>query len=312
MAEIPTTYNCTQLELYSIAELCYNNLERDLKEFVAKNTKYTEGYLAELRATRDVAIALPDEVTREAQHQTLGNLLKTKYLSSLLDDFADLKTYIKNGWPGEDNKPRYDSAGQTKFTKASDYNWDVAAGLAKSMVDFITVNSTILKSPGGMPDSFATNAESHKTAFDSNYAEFKKSRETGIASAAKVKANNLLDVQMKDVLEDGATSVYRNNLEKQHEYRFTTLKAIISPPGSASLKVFVERADDTMVVNQLVTIKTAGIPAVTATTNDKGVAIFDKIDPGIYSGTVVINSLTTKFTKDVNKGVDARITVVID
>ena len=316
--EVKAAYTCTELELYAIAELGYNNLESDLAAFTAKSTKYDATFLAALRQTRTDAMALPDEEERNAEHQILRNQLVTVFWPPVLDNFNDLKGYIKDGWPTEDPEPRYEAAGGTKYAKAAEKNWEYVVGLNDSMVKFITDNESTLDDPGGMPGTFEVKVSTDATNFAAKYDLFMSSRETSVARGEKVTANNLLHTQLMNVLEDGAERVFRNDAAKQKNYVFASLKDIVSPPGSASLRALVLREDDTPVANASVTIRLHGAeaievvaPPITVLTDAEGVAFFDNADPGRYDGsaTSADGMVTEPFTKEIDTGVNARITV---
>ena len=210
--EVISNYNSTELELYAIAELGYNNLEEDLAAFAEKNTKYDATFLAALRQQRTDAMALPDEEARNVDHQVLRNKLVKDFLPPVLDNFNDLKGYIKDGWPNEDPEPRFEAAGGTRYAKAAGKNWENVVGLNDSMEKFIADNEAILTSPGGMPDSFPDKVTPDATNFSDNYDLFLKARGTSVARGEKVTANNLLHSQMMDVFEDGAERVFRNDV----------------------------------------------------------------------------------------------------
>jgi len=320
--EVKSTYNCTEQELYAIAELAYNNLQGDLAAFAAKKAKYNAAFLTALRTTRTNAIALPDEEERNANSQMLRNKLVETFLPRVLDNFNDLKGYIKDAWPGEHPEPEYEAAGGTKYAKALKKNWEYVMGLNSSMQKFITNNTVKLTTPGGMPASFVTKVNTDTTNFTTNYEAFITARETGTARTIKVIANNLLHSELMNVLEDGAGRVFRNDVSKNKNYIFATLKGIVSPPGTAGLRVLVVREDDTVVANATVSIKagnetatklkrSAGSPAIVLTTDAEGVALFENADPGRYEGVVTVNGVKTFFTKEINTGVKARVIVVI-
>jgi hypothetical protein len=319
--EVKSTYKCTEQELYAIADLGYINLQGDLAAFAAKNAKYNTAFVTALRLTRTNAMALPDEEERNENYQTLRNKLVETFLPPVLDNFHDLKGYIKNAWPGEHPEPRYESAGGTKYAKAAHQNWENVIGLNASMQKFISHNTAKLTTPGGMPASFVTKVNTDTTNFTTNYELFIEARETGTARTAKVIANNLLHSELMTVLEDGAERVFRNDASKNKNYVFTTLKGIVSPPGSAGLKVMVAREDDTAVVGVAVIIKEeAGnetatklkrSPAISAVTDAEGIATFENADPGRYEGEVTVDGVKTLFTKEIDTGVMARKKVVI-
>ncbi|MBI4931920.1 MAG: hypothetical protein HY841_14255 [Bacteroidetes bacterium] len=317
MKEVKPTYMCTELELYAIAELGYNNLATDLAVFAAKKAKYTAAFLTALRATRSAAMALPDEEARNVEHQILRNVLISDFLPPVLDNFNVLKGYIKDAWPNEKPEPRYEAAGGKKYAKAAGKNWENVAGLNTSMQQFIAAHSAKLTTPGGMTGAFVTKVNDDATNFNSKYELFVQARETGVARGEKITANNLLHKELMAVLEDGAERVWRNFPDKRKNYVFATLKNIVSPPGSASLKVIVIRGDDTVVPNVPVTIKQEGATlatrsaGITLSTDKEGVALFESADPGRYAGVVVVDGVKINFTKEIDTGVKARITVEV-
>ena len=308
--EIKSTYNCTELELYAIADIVYNNLQTDLAAFAAKKAKYIAAFVTALRATRTAAMVLPDEETRNESHQTLKNKLITQFLPPVLDNFNDLKGYIDDAWPTEDPKPRYESAGGTKYAKSVAHNWESVVGLNTAMLTFITANNPLLTAPGGMPVTFKAKVLADEANFNTNYALFTAARETGVGREAKVKANNLLHSEMMSVMEDGAERVWRNNAAKQKNYTFTALKNIVSPPGSASLRVFGKTPADIVLAIRPVTIKKEGSPAITLSTGVDGIALFPSIDSGKYKGTIDVDGVLVPFEKEVDTGVNARVTVI--
>ena len=316
--EVKSSYTCTELELYAIAELGYNNLEGDLAAFAAKSTKYDATFLAALRQTRSDAMALPDEEERDVEHQVLRNKLVDVLLPPVLDNFNLLKGYIKDAWPDEDPEPRYEAAGGKKYAKAARKNWENVVGLNNSMKKFITAHSAKLTDPGGMPDTFPVKVNADTNSFSNIYDLFIQARETSVARGEKVTANNLLYDEMMDVFEDGAERVFRNDAAKQKNYVFATLKDLVSPPGSASLRALVLREDDTPVAEASVTIRLKDAelleivaPPITVVTDAEGIAQFENADPGRYNGSATSSdgTVTVDFTKEIDTGVKARITV---
>lgn len=316
--EVKSIYECTELELYAIAELGYNNLEGDLAAFAAVSTKYTAAFLTALRKTRTAAMALPDEEARNVEHEVLRNKLVKDLLPPVLDNFNLLKGYIKDGWPDENPEPRYEAAGGKKYPKAAQKNWENAEGLNESMKKFINAHTAKLTDPGGMPDTFPPKVIADDGNFSTSYDLFMQARETSPARAEKVNANNLLHKELMNVLEDGAERVFRNDAAKQKNYVFATLKDIVSPPGSASLRALVLREDDTPVEGASVTIRLKDAelveivaPPITVVTDAEGVALFENADPGRYNGSATSSdgTVTVDFSKEIDTGVNARITV---
>jgi predicted peroxiredoxin len=308
--EIKSKYPCGQDELYAITELAINNLLADKDAFHDKKAKYDDAFIDGLRDQRTAAMVLPDEDAVSAIHETLKNKLPG-FTENCKDNFNDIKGYIRDGWPGEDPKPRYEAAGLIKYNKIGTNNWESVEGMNNAMQVYIAENNTILGTPGGMPATFSAKVDSDTTIFNTTYNGYKSSRETATATAAKVKANNNLYDAVMDFMKDGVEMVFRRDAEAQKRYVFSHLKDIVSPPGSSSLGVKVKNADDTFVTEGTVKIKKEGEAAILVAII-QGSASFLNVPPGKYDGTVTtVDGRTAVFSKEVEKGVNARITVVV-
>ncbi|MFI5219581.1 MAG: hypothetical protein ACHQNT_08835 [Bacteroidia bacterium] len=310
MATLRAKYTrCTESELYAIAELAINNLDADLALFAAKKAKYTALFITGLQTLLTNAKALPSEEERNGMHQILKGQLPG-LLAPVKQDFKDLQGYIRDAWPTEDPKPRYEQAGLVSYNKIGDNNWENVGTLNQNMTNFITDNTATLTAPGGMPAGFAAQVGTNFTAFKTVYDNFLVTRETSTAAAAKVTANNALFDAMMDFMEDGTEMVFNRDEANKKRYTFQSLKDIVSPPGSASLTVTVKKGDDTFAATGTVKIKKEGVAAIMAQINE-GLAAYPNLDTGKYEGEVVVDGVTKTFTKEVNTGTDARITVVI-
>jgi hypothetical protein len=103
-------YKCKEDELYAVCEIAIANLEKDLADFAAKSTNYTPALVTALRLLLKNAKDLPNEEQRSARHEVLRGLLP-KLVEEVKTDFRTLQSYIRDGWPGEIAKPRYEAAG---------------------------------------------------------------------------------------------------------------------------------------------------------------------------------------------------------
>jgi hypothetical protein len=182
----------------------------------------------------------------------------------------------------------------------------------ESIINFIAANAVLLAVPGGMPGTFAGKVADDRDAFDEKYNAFMSSRETSTARNAKVSANNDLFDAMTDVNKDGVEMVYRNDDGGKKRYTFTALKVLVSAPGGASLKIGVMRSgSNEHVEGAIVKMQMKGGRVLTGTTDANGEVVFKNIETGVYTGSVDVNDVLTAFTKEVNTGVDARVTVVV-
>jgi hypothetical protein len=312
--EIKSNYNCSENELYAITLIILQNLTNDRPDFFAKKAKYTAGFITALEGQRTAAIALPDEESRNGVHQSAKNLLPG-LLVPIKDNFNDLKGYIRDGWAGEDPKPRYEAAGLNDYNSIGVNNWEAVLDLNEQMNDFINdaVNNPILidPGPGGAPATFPAKVTADANAFEAQYTLFMLSRQTTTARNAKIQANNDLYDAIMDVCKDGKEMIYRTDSGGRKRYTWDTIKDMVSAPGAASLKVTGKHADDTLVASANVEIKQTGQPAITVQLVN-GTALASNVDPGDYAGKIIINgNVVATFNKTVNVGTNARIEVQV-
>jgi len=306
--EILPKYRCTEQELYSIGELAIKNLEKNLPDFADYKAKYDAAFVANLRGLRDEAIDLPDVEQRNVDHQTLLNEM-IKLGENCTGNMPKLMGYIEDAWPLDNPKPRNESAGYKLWKTAKAGDWEDMDGMNIAMKKFINQNNALLTAPGGMTAAFVTKVTNDATKFNDKYVLYKTARETNPKQQEKMKANNTFYDAMMAFMKEGVERVYPTDKAKQDLFTFKKLKFIVSPPGSASLKVTVMNANDTPAANAAVTIKAEDNPSITLNTDANGVAFFDKVDPATYAGSVVVNGVTTPFSKDVDTGKNSRIVI---
>jgi len=308
---IAAEYKCTQQELYSISDTTYNNLEDNLSTFAAYKSKYDAGFVAALRARRKAAMDLPDVEARNTTSETL-RLELSPLGDTCRSYFQTLKGYIKDAFPEDQQKTKYDAAGQKKYAAAANENWEELTGMNTAMNDFITNNMTVLTTKGFMPASFVTNVTAAIKAFADKYSEFKLARQTPPLTAKKITANNLLNKDVTDLCAEGQL-VYRNDAEMKKLFVFATIKDLVSPPGSASLKTAIKKSGaNTVIPNAKVTIQAEGGVAMVAISGEDGTALHENIDPGTYNCTVEVEGMPPmNFIKEVNTGTAARKEVFI-
>src|SRR5690349_14987748 len=128
ISSIKADYPCSQSSLYEVTRIIIENLKNDRTAFAAKKAKYTVPFISTLETLRNDAMALPDDDSRDAVHQTVKNLLPG-LLVPVKDNFNDLKGYIRDGWPGEDPKPRYEAAGLNRYQAIRTENWEEVSEL---------------------------------------------------------------------------------------------------------------------------------------------------------------------------------------
>lgn len=317
--EVRAEYPCTGQELYSIGNTIYDNVKANLAAFALLKAKYTVPYVDGLILNITNAKALPDEEMRNSVFQTLGVELE-KLEEKCCENFQDLKNYIDDSYEDNLHKIKYDAAGAPKYEAAKAGNHERVAGLNADMIAFIAAESaTLLVNLDGdpnMPGTFEAMVIADSKAFDLKYAAFKLARQTTLDTNKKVTANNSCFKEIMSTCDDGlrvaAKSVDPPGMTKL--FTFKTVKDIVSPPGSASLKITCKLAVDGSVLAGVdVAIQAAGGTLLTLKTDANGVALFEKIDPADYnvtiSGTGIPAPIT--FIKEVNTGVQARKEVLV-
>lgn len=313
MANTPKAdYPSTMQELYSIADTMYGNLTDNLVDFAAyKAGKYTAAFVTGRKAAVTTAKNLPDEDMRSSIFETLrAELLPLRETCTNL--FYDLQGYINDGFPQAQRKIKYEEAGQNYVADSLKNNWEKCVGLNTAMKAFVVTYNAELTA-GFMPATFAASVTTASNNFDTKYDAFKAARQTGVATGAKITANNGVFDNLKDLQSD-AEKVYRNDAEKQKLFNYRTVKDIVSPPGSASLKVTLKRkGTNEPVPNANVTIQSKTGTPKNGKTDADGVVIFDNIDPDDYTVIVVADGFPNfNVIKEVNTGTAARLEMVME
>ena len=301
-------YKCTQLELYSICETATSNLEANLAVFADFKTKYDAPFVAALRAERAAAMALPDADVRDAVSETL-RVEMLPFAADCVKYFQFLKGYIDDAFAPDLRVINYRSAGLDEYEGARLSNWEDMIGMNLKMNAFITANAALLASAGFMPASFAGNVSTASAGFATKYAAFKVARQTSENTAAKIRANNALYKNMMDFMADGQM-LFSGRDEMKKLFTFSILKSLVSPPGSASLRVTVKNADTTPIVGvgvKLILVDGDGA-VINGFSDANGEVLYSSIDAGVYTVLVDLAPVQT-YTKEVNSGVAARLEV---
>jgi hypothetical protein len=231
-----------------------------------------------------------------------------------------LKNYIDDSYTDDLHKIKYDAAGAPKYEASKAGNHERCAGLNADMIAFIAAESaTLLVNLNGdpnMPATFQAKVVADSKAFDLKYEAFKAARQTTLDTNKKTKANNDCFKEIMSACDDGmrvaAKSVDPAGMGKL--FTFKTVKELVSPPGSASLKITVKLAvDGSFIVGANVSAQAAGGPILKGVTDANGVVLFENIDPADYNVTISGTGIPApiNFIKEVNTGVQARKEVLV-
>ena len=307
--EVKPTYDCTMQELYSKTELGWSNCKTQIADFTLKKAFYTalycDGKIADIAAAR----LLPEDELRSLPSINLRNDL-VELNTPCLDNNQDLKSYIDKAYPVATRNSNYLAAGGTYYRKASNENWENTVGMNDAMIAFINLEEANLLAGNNMPATFKVKVKADALAFKTKYDLFKPASETGTATNAKIKANNLIDADYKEMLKDGK-NVYRHDATNFDLFVDEKLLALVSPPGSASLSLTILKDDDSLPAEGAkILLQKASTPPINLLADATGGASQASIDPGVYKVLIDFPGYTQyQGLKEVNKGVNARQTI---
>ncbi len=303
---IRPVYRCTQLELYSTLKTIWDNYDDHQAQLVTYKSKYDAPLSVTHKGEIAAAKALPDEEARNAESQNL-RIDVTALGQKCTRNWQLLKGYIVEAYPGANQKVQLDAAGAVYYVPASHSNWEFVAGMNSSANNFIVANGAALLADGFMPAGFKLQYKTDSDAFDVKYDEFKHAQQSSEGTDEKIKANNKIYEDSMKMCAD-ATMFFVTDDSIVKKFTFTTVLQIVSPPGSASLKIqAINLGTNEIIVGAKVVIQKEGNAALNGITDDSGEVVFPGIDPGAYDVTIAAVGYTAmNFSKDVNTGVSAR------
>jgi len=311
MEQVRAKYDCTQHELYSIANTVYNSLDAHLAEYAAYKSKYTAAFVSAAKQRVSDAKGKPDADNMTSKHKTLEIDLQT-LAKNCCRNFPLLKGHIEDAFDKAQHSTQFTAAGGKQYETASHFDWEDVAGLNSSMITYISENSTALTTDGYMPAAFATKVSDDSALFLTAYEDFLAARQTGETTTDRLKGNNAIYDELIGVCTDGQR-LFADEPEKKKLFIFEVVKSLVSPPGSASLKLrLIRQGENTPIAGANVNIQAAGGQVIKGVSDENGVVLFDNIDPADYTVTVYIDGVVVlQFEKEVNTGTAARKDVEI-
>jgi hypothetical protein len=321
--ELKAEYTFTQEELYSITRTMCASAKEDIDALHDNlSEEYDIPHIEAIEAKVDAAEALPDEDQRSSPHETAKVILEEENETSLAT-FGKLERYIEKSFPKNQWKIKTDEAGGTKYRKASNKNWEFTKAMLKDMNDFVNnaEYQAILETDNKMPHAFVAAVGTAKTNFNTKYESFKTKRQTSDDTQEKLTANNEVNRLLQELSKDGKVAL-KGNEGKVNRYIIEKVKDLVSPPGSASLFLELQNSAFEPVVGAVIKIQAEGKAAIVQVTaldpefrGGRAIANFDGVDPAPYTVFVYAKEgdktpLVTK-KKDVNKGTDARLKIVL-
>ena len=226
-------YNCTQIELYTVAKTGWKSFEDHLPDFTLFKPKYDAPYLLARQGEVTTAETLPDEQSRTANLEVMGVVLDEKGKAGRAM-WQKLKRYIEDAYPKNQHKARLEEAGSLLYDKAGNKNWEFLKDLMLRGELFITNHLAELTAGNNMPPAFQGDFTNSKNEYDTAFASFLDEKEmVVIAQQTKISANNLVYEKLIGMMDDGK-EIYKNNPNEgiKKQFVFDSVLALIRKPGS--------------------------------------------------------------------------------
>lgn len=261
-------YPCSQQDFYSAARTIWSFFMMFLPDFTAHKARYKAATATDALAALDTAERMPDEKRRndpsESARQELVEMMPT--CTGL---FITLKTYIDGAYAANMRIIKYEAAGQEYFTEATRQNWTSVSALYMSMMLFIADNTATLTANENMPAGFEATVTTAAGRFNAKYSEYKLKAETGVATAAKVNANNACYESLKAMIKDGK-AIYRENAEMLELFNFSRVVEAINPSKAGIRGMVTDVTTDEAVTTATVSVKYVNEPVIVLEVREDG------------------------------------------
>ena len=266
---VVSKFQCTQQQLYSVAEMYIRNLNDNLEYFYLYKPKYNLALIAIYNENLVAAMATKrsDEIKFDYKIQGIELVvLKT----NCCKNFQSLKRNIIDAFPKKLHAKMFNLAGGKFYRKATNKNWIAVAEMNDLMSKFITKFKTRLLADYNMNSTFQVKVINDGEAFDIGYKLLLMARQTAADTDAKIRADNLVYKMIQDVSSD-ARQALCNHPELLELFIFTTVKGIISEKGNSDYKLTVKKdVEFTAIVSLKIIIQEKGFLAILLKTNANG------------------------------------------
>ncbi len=240
MSKSLKNYNCTQQELYSVAEIGWVNYATNNADFTLLKGKYTPKYGTDSLADVLAAKALPAKQTRDAVPENVRVQLIPLWTTCLANQ-RKLKSYLEEIFVGDATKSMLTAAGFGYYLNASNQVWEDVHSMIALGLTFITDHSNALEAgTTNMPAGFVATYTSGKTAFETVYNNYiQKTIATFGGTNVKIVANNSIYTKLNKMLSDGRLIFEDNDILKS-EFTFTNLLAQVAGTGTTGMRITVK------------------------------------------------------------------------
>ena len=272
-------YNCSQQELYTVAQTGWQSCTQHIAAFTAFSPFYNQAYAdTQQKAVKDAA-NLPDEQARTAQSEVFR--VELSQLATInLANWQKLKRYITKAYTHDFQKIRLDEAGQSYYEKASHEDWESCKGLLSNGNAFIANNNAALIANQNMPPAFQATFLADSDAFTEKHKEFIDSEETSrIATEDKLNANNGCYNKLMEMFLDGQ-EIFKDEDAIKKQFIFDQVLNLASGTGTAGIRgTITDAATNAPIPNATINIESIN---KSTTTDEEGKYIITQVASGKY------------------------------
>ena len=234
-------YPCSQGELFTIANMAWQNCAGNINQFTTFKPKYVQAFVDQRLAEVEAMHRLPDAQQRTEIAETL-RLLMTEQSKTGLATWQKLKRYIAEGFPEALRISKYDAAGQSYYNAASK-NWDKCELLLKAGSVFLEGNADTLIANNNMPASFPAEYELIFANYRKIHHEFLEGESHAVTGTlSKTIACNKIYADMMMMLSD-AKEIFKKDVLISKDFVYENLLAMVSRPGAARIRGTVVTED---------------------------------------------------------------------
>lgn len=210
------SYPGTQQNLYSYAELGWNNYLAKVAAFSAYSGVYTLELGEDALAAIEAAKSLPSYEALRAMHSVARNdLIKTT--QPLQDNWLKLKGYINAAFDAENRPAMLDAAGAGYYPAIGDESWEGVETFIRMVNTFLSMHGAELLANDNMPATFPTTFSNAGAAFSAQRTLFllkEKTAKEGVQ--AKFNANEGIYASLSNMAAVGR-AIYRTQpLERSY------------------------------------------------------------------------------------------------
>lgn len=268
MPKIAPKYPCSQMDFISAAKTAWQNFLLYVIVFSNFKALYKDSTAANAIKALDDSKKMPDVKQRNEKSETARKGL-LGLNESCTDLFQRLKLYIDTAYSEDVRQIKYEAAGQQYYDGAMNNDWESTMMLMNAVTEFIEGHEVDLMANDNMPATFKNGAVDAETGFNELYENYKVFAETGVATAAKIKALNACYQTLNNMLNDGKR-LFKKEEEIQQLFVFSSILAKINSAKAGIAGLVTDELTDVAIVNATMTVKYENEPAFTLQINADG------------------------------------------